>query len=348
MSRKYVVKKNDSLWRISKNIIGDPKYWGKIASLNNIQSPYIIFVGQVLKIPSIPITSTSKKSEIKKKSTIVHIDNQNSSSGRAKDVGMPTLKHAFKFSIEQFTPLFIVQASIEVTISIREKGILKDVIFSTEGVDIGCFSGQSNGGVSIGLRECLKNAIDGSNKVISDMFFEPKITFNGLGSHPMFSFQCPLTIKTDLYTTNIEIVRPVPAHLKVKITPEPIKGIFKNRWYYDGNISGEINLIQQTASPVRVREWLPADSLKGIRIDNKERTLVPDTYIDLKGPQNVEDVMKPLPFYLAALAALKILGSGVLATASGVFSLIDTRIIQSEWDKMDRSSGHFRPHLDQT
>lgn len=48
--RTYTVKKGDSLWTISKNILGNPLRWYEIAELNNIKGNFI-FAGQILKMP---------------------------------------------------------------------------------------------------------------------------------------------------------------------------------------------------------------------------------------------------------------------------------------------------------
>lgn len=47
----YTVVKGDCLWKIAKIRLGNANRWPEIASLNNISSPYTIYVGQVLTLP---------------------------------------------------------------------------------------------------------------------------------------------------------------------------------------------------------------------------------------------------------------------------------------------------------
>lgn len=47
---KYVVETGDNLWNIAQSVYGDGYAWVKIAKVNNIANPDIIFKGQVLKI----------------------------------------------------------------------------------------------------------------------------------------------------------------------------------------------------------------------------------------------------------------------------------------------------------
>lgn len=48
----YTVKHGDSLWRIAERNLGDPHRWPEIARLNHIQSQDLIFVGQLIHLPS--------------------------------------------------------------------------------------------------------------------------------------------------------------------------------------------------------------------------------------------------------------------------------------------------------
>lgn len=53
MTKKYVVKKGDTLSGISKKHYNTPNFWPKIAKFNEIQNPDRIRVGQCIKIPMI-------------------------------------------------------------------------------------------------------------------------------------------------------------------------------------------------------------------------------------------------------------------------------------------------------
>lgn len=46
----YTVKKNDSLWRISKLIFEDGTKYTYLAEINGIKKPYVIYPGQVIKL----------------------------------------------------------------------------------------------------------------------------------------------------------------------------------------------------------------------------------------------------------------------------------------------------------
>lgn len=47
----YVVKKNDSLWKIAEQAYGDSRNWSKLAQANNLITPDIITEGFTLTIP---------------------------------------------------------------------------------------------------------------------------------------------------------------------------------------------------------------------------------------------------------------------------------------------------------
>ena len=47
----YVVKKGDSLWKIARIELNDPKRWPEIARLNNLESPYLLHIDQRLRLP---------------------------------------------------------------------------------------------------------------------------------------------------------------------------------------------------------------------------------------------------------------------------------------------------------
>lgn len=50
----YVVKPGDSLSKIAANILGSSSKWRLLAELNQMASPSLLAVGQILKIPSLP------------------------------------------------------------------------------------------------------------------------------------------------------------------------------------------------------------------------------------------------------------------------------------------------------
>jgi LysM repeat protein len=47
----YEVQPGDSLSIIARDILGDVSRWPEIAALNNIPDPYVIRVGQLLRLP---------------------------------------------------------------------------------------------------------------------------------------------------------------------------------------------------------------------------------------------------------------------------------------------------------
>jgi len=47
----YSVRHGDSLWTIAARELGDSGRWPEIAALNRLNSPYILFVGQLLRLP---------------------------------------------------------------------------------------------------------------------------------------------------------------------------------------------------------------------------------------------------------------------------------------------------------
>ena len=51
---KYIVKEGDSLSIIARDILGNIELWRGIAFRNNIQSPFVIEVGQELDLPDPP------------------------------------------------------------------------------------------------------------------------------------------------------------------------------------------------------------------------------------------------------------------------------------------------------
>lgn len=49
-NKTYIVKKNDNLWNIAKEQLGDPSRYPEIVALNKLKSD-TLKVGQVLKLP---------------------------------------------------------------------------------------------------------------------------------------------------------------------------------------------------------------------------------------------------------------------------------------------------------
>lgn len=57
----YTVKSGDSLSKIARDVLGDLNRWPEIAAANGIRAPYVIRVGQALRLPSdgqalVPVT----------------------------------------------------------------------------------------------------------------------------------------------------------------------------------------------------------------------------------------------------------------------------------------------------
>lgn len=48
----YVVRSGDSLSRIARDVLGNMARWPDLARLNAIESPYTIYPGQVLELPT--------------------------------------------------------------------------------------------------------------------------------------------------------------------------------------------------------------------------------------------------------------------------------------------------------
>ena len=50
---QYIVQRDDILSGIAQKLLGDGNRWTEIAKLNNLASPNLLFVGQILKIPNL-------------------------------------------------------------------------------------------------------------------------------------------------------------------------------------------------------------------------------------------------------------------------------------------------------
>ena len=48
----YIVHAGDCLWNLAKRFYGDPLQWKRIADANGLRDPYIILIGQSLRIPA--------------------------------------------------------------------------------------------------------------------------------------------------------------------------------------------------------------------------------------------------------------------------------------------------------
>ena len=48
----YVVQPDETLEKIAEKRLGNRERWYEIARLNNIESPYMVFVGQIIKLPN--------------------------------------------------------------------------------------------------------------------------------------------------------------------------------------------------------------------------------------------------------------------------------------------------------
>lgn len=59
---QFRVKSGDCLWNIAGREYGDPRSWKEIARINGLRSPYVIYVGQELRLPvaSAPTSSAPK------------------------------------------------------------------------------------------------------------------------------------------------------------------------------------------------------------------------------------------------------------------------------------------------
>ena len=64
-SKKYIVKKNDNLWNIAKNELGDGRRYPEIVALNNLKTD-VLQVGQVLKLPVSKPSETVSESHFEK------------------------------------------------------------------------------------------------------------------------------------------------------------------------------------------------------------------------------------------------------------------------------------------
>lgn len=73
------VQKGDTLWEIAEDYLGSGTKYQQLASLNKISSPYIIYVGQVIKLNSKGSSSTTVKSTDSTKVTITAFGFQSNS-----------------------------------------------------------------------------------------------------------------------------------------------------------------------------------------------------------------------------------------------------------------------------
>jgi cytochrome b involved in lipid metabolism len=47
----YKVQRGEGLWQVAQKELGDGMRWGEIAEANGLKKPYVLYVGQELKIP---------------------------------------------------------------------------------------------------------------------------------------------------------------------------------------------------------------------------------------------------------------------------------------------------------
>lgn len=73
------VQKGDTLWGIARDYLGAGKKYQQLASLNNISRPYIIYVGQVIKLNSKAGSSSSSSNSDPTKATITAFGFQSNS-----------------------------------------------------------------------------------------------------------------------------------------------------------------------------------------------------------------------------------------------------------------------------
>lgn len=64
--KSVTVQKNDTLWGIAEDYLGSGTKYQQLASINNIKSPYIIYVGQVIQLYKSSSSSSTTKSDSKK------------------------------------------------------------------------------------------------------------------------------------------------------------------------------------------------------------------------------------------------------------------------------------------
>jgi len=49
----YTAQAGDSISKIALNILGNMSLWPRLAAVNNIASPYVIYPGQILQLPDL-------------------------------------------------------------------------------------------------------------------------------------------------------------------------------------------------------------------------------------------------------------------------------------------------------
>lgn len=65
-----IVEKGDSLWSIAQAHLGDGAKYPQLAQINNIPSPYYIYIGQTIKLKATSVSSSSAKSTSNSSSTV--------------------------------------------------------------------------------------------------------------------------------------------------------------------------------------------------------------------------------------------------------------------------------------
>lgn len=77
--KSVTVQKGDTLWGIASDYLGSGTKYQQLASINGIESPYIIYVGQVIKLTNSGGSSSSSKSSDSTKATITAFGFQSNS-----------------------------------------------------------------------------------------------------------------------------------------------------------------------------------------------------------------------------------------------------------------------------
>ncbi len=129
MLSTYYVQPGDSLWKICQNRYGDPLKWQEIASLNHLNNPNQIFVGQELQLPFVNSYSPGLLSQQDPIFTPRH--QSATSSLLAQQTATKTFGRALFFVVaDEFSPLskkFVRRVSFP--IDVADPRIIKEIIY---------------------------------------------------------------------------------------------------------------------------------------------------------------------------------------------------------------------------